>query len=230
MSSAHARWSTSLVTVLAISLLAGLVSSAGSAPACAGNTDPETAAEAETEKVAPMDRDALYHRALKNGEALTSVWKQQPNNRGALHRYAVELRRDLSRLAEAASGEEAAAPPRPGAPREAGEAEASPPSGPVTTAAEPTPEEEKQKREEATLGKFLPTPPIGDPLATRTLAGSDDHEIRDACRRALEELARIDALLESNEAEPGALEAALAGLRAILFRMSEPPAEAPPVC
>lgn len=212
------------VAILAIPLIAGLAPSESQGAACAPRPAPDTVTEEQTVETASMELDALYHRALKNAEALVFVWKQQPDNRAALRNYVVELRGDVSALADAAGDERAAEAPAPGTSQEAGTAEARPPAGPVKPATGQTPEDEARRREAATLDRFRGTPPIGDPLETRTLAGVEPDAIRAACSRAVVELDKIDTVLEGNDVEPEVMEAALTGLQAILLGMSEPTA------
>lgn len=217
---------------LAIALCSMTLILAGALPqtACARTPAPQgpaTAGASGEEKKAAMEeidprRDELYRETLTSLERLEAVWKQQPGNSAALVRSVADLRERLGEL-RALAGEDEPEPSREGT---ASEGTAASPSGPVGPSAEPTPEDEARRREEATLGRFRSAgPPLGRP---QTLAGVADARIADSCDRADARLDELDRLLEGAATDRGAFSAALAELGDLLAGMSEPPPEKPP--
>ena len=176
-----------------------------------------------------MDLDDLYHLVLATHERSEAVWRQQPGNSAALKPYLTELRKQVTALCAFPVTGKATAKPSPSRRSPATEAAVQVPSGPVRPSQAPSPEDEVQKRKEATLGKFLSGGPIDDSLESRSLEGVPSSWIDRTCSLAEEELAKIDRFLRVEPPDHDAVKNLLEQLRTILYRLNSPPPSTPPV-
>ena len=168
-----------------------------------------------------MNRDEIYHQAIRTAEALEAVWRQQPENRAALERYSAELSRLMADLPMASP--EPVSPPGPppdGDGATAREGEADPPAGPVAPSQEPDSEEQRRRREAATM-EHLPGGPMEGSEAAPSLGGVSDATVARAASLAAEELSRFDHLLASDGSSPMSIGLSLERLREILSAMPE---------
>ncbi len=176
-----------------------------------------------------MELDDLYHMLLTTFERFKAVWKQQSGNRAALQRYSAELREHVTALREFQRKGEPTTKPSNLVRSPTPEATAEAPLGPVQPSREPSPEDEVQKRREATLKKFLSGGPLSNSLESKTLTGVPDSWIDKSCDLAEQELNGIDRLLVIDPTDYNAVTDSLAKLQMILYRLDNPPPSTPPV-
>jgi hypothetical protein len=172
-----------------------------------------------------MDRDSQYHAVLQSFERMEAVWKQQPDNVAALQQNVNALQSEIKLLREAEDGTEI---PEPTDSKESATsvAKAKKPSAPVRPSGEPSPEQRKKIREEATEGKFLSGGLLEETEEKKSLKGVPDAWIEKSCNEAEEELARFHGTLDSGTSKSD-VEKTLTRLRKILYQLGNPPQTAP---